>query len=239
MASWYVMRRRAVMRQSWMSLTFLHWRYRPEDVRRLLPADLELDTFDGSAWVAVAPFLIEGLGPVGIPAPPWLGRFPETNCRTYVRGPDGGSGVWFFSLDAARAAAVMGGRLFYGLPYMWARMRMEIEPDRVVYRSSRLWPDRAGSTDIEIEPGQSITTDEMAAFLTARYRLYSVMGGRLACAEVEHTPWPLQSGQVVRMKQTLTAAAGLPEPSGEPLVYFSPGVHVRVAAPYRVKMCPA
>src|SRR5689334_14871792 len=39
------------MFQCWCDLTFLHWRYPPESVRPHLPPALELDTFDGSAWV--------------------------------------------------------------------------------------------------------------------------------------------------------------------------------------------
>ncbi|MGI8958984.1 MAG: DUF2071 domain-containing protein [Bryobacteraceae bacterium] len=37
------------MFQSWKWLTFLHWRYHSDEIRRLLPQQLALDTFDGSA----------------------------------------------------------------------------------------------------------------------------------------------------------------------------------------------
>src|SRR5581483_5061957 len=101
------------MLQSWCDLTFLHWRYPLEAAQALVPGPLQVETFDGSAWVGITPFVVRALRPPLLPSLPWISHFPETNCRTYVKGPDGHSGVWFFSLDAARAPAVMGARLGY------------------------------------------------------------------------------------------------------------------------------
>src|ERR1044072_1701490 len=103
------------MYQAWRNLTFLHWRYPPAVMQAHLPKGLQVDTFDGSAWLRLAPVLL-GLT---------YSTFPETNVLTYVRGPDGKSGVWFFSLDAASLSAVIGARIAYGLPYMWSRMSVK------------------------------------------------------------------------------------------------------------------
>ena len=113
-----------VMLQSWRWLTFLHWRYEPTLIRGRLPKGLELDIFDGVAWIGLTPFVLENLRLPLLPALPWISRFPETNLRTYVRGPDGEPGIWFFSLDAARLLAVVAARFTYGLPYKWAQMRV-------------------------------------------------------------------------------------------------------------------
>src|ERR1700760_1325769 len=107
--------RRPVMLQQWQNLTFLHWSYPAEQIARLLPADLAVDTFNGAAWVALTPFRLADLRLPGTPSIPWLSAFPETNVRTYVRGPGGERGVWFFTLEAARLAAVVGARLTYRL----------------------------------------------------------------------------------------------------------------------------
>ena len=114
-----------VMLQAWTMLTFLHWRYPANVIRPFLPRHLTLDLFDDSAWVSLTPFLLKGLRPPLLPSLPWFSQFPETNLRTYVRGPDGTSGIWFFSLEAARVLAVIGARTLYGLPYQWASMRGE------------------------------------------------------------------------------------------------------------------
>lgn len=97
--------RRPVSLQGWSSLTFLHWPCPAEVVQGLLPDRVEVDTFDGTAWVSVTPFLMTGfrLGPL----PPFgpLSTFPETNVRTYVRGPDGRDGLWFLSLEGTADGA--------------------------------------------------------------------------------------------------------------------------------------
>jgi uncharacterized protein YqjF (DUF2071 family) len=204
-------------------------------VQRIVPPPLRVETFDGSAWVAVAPFIIRDLRPPWLPPLPWVSAFPETNCRTYVTAPDGAPGVWFFSLDAARATAVAAARLAYGLPYAWSRMRVSPTERRVCYRSSRRWPDTTSTTSIEIEKGEPLHQGELEIFLTARFRLYSFVMGRLTYTAIDHAPWPLRSANVISLQQNLTAAAGLAQPSGPPLAHYSPSVYVRIARPKAVR----
>ncbi len=221
--------------QSWLDLTFLHWRYPREMVQQQVPKPLEVETFDGAAWVGIVPFVIKGLRAPWMPALPWISRFSETNCRTYVRAPDGSSGVWFFSLDAARAAAVAGARIGYGLPYAWSRMRVSRSGGVIGYESRRRWPDRLARTSIRIEEGRPIASGELEIFLTARFRLYSFIFGQLTYTRIEHPPWPLRSARVLALEQTVTTAAGLPDPQGAPLAHFAQRVDVRVAAPRRLR----
>jgi uncharacterized protein len=221
---------RAVMRQTWNDLTFLHWPHDPALVRPLVPRELELDLFGGAAWVGLVPFLITGLTLPRWPALPWISRFPETNVRTYVLDRAGRRGVWFFSLDAARFAAVIGARTGYGLPYFWAKMRVEADSRRVWYRSRRRL--LRGHSDLAIEKGDFIPEQsERDVFLTARFRLYARWLGRIICARVEHPQWPLHAARVARLEDSLVRAAGLPEPQGDPLIHFAPRVDVRVGLP--------
>jgi uncharacterized protein YqjF (DUF2071 family) len=88
----------------WHDLLFLHWPVRPELIRPLIPRGLELDTFDGSAWLGVVPFRMTGVRLRCIPQFAGM-AFPEINVRTYVKA-GGKSGVWFFSLDATSRLAV-------------------------------------------------------------------------------------------------------------------------------------
>ena len=221
----------AAMLQCWCDLTFIHWPYPRSAVQKLVPAPLEVETFDGSAWVAVTPFMVRDLRPPVLPALPWISEFPETNCRTYVKGPDGRSGVWFFSLDAGRLPAVLGARLGYGLPYAWSKMRVTRKGAQLFYESMRVWPNKRGKSHILVEEGPEIRAGALEDFLTARFRLYSFILGKLTYTSVEHPPWHLNSAYAPVLEETLTAAVGLPEPEGQPLVYTSPGVLVRVARP--------
>ena len=221
----------ALMCQNWESLTFLHWRYDRSSIQARLPVGLEVDAFDGSAWIGLTAFHLTDLKPPHTIALPWISNFPETNLRTYVRGPDGESGIWFFSLDAARLIAVLGARVFYGLPYRWSAMRVSRSGESVQYASRRHNPWRDGRTKIRVLPGRPIAPDELERFLTARFRLYTTLAGRLAFADVEHEPWPLHEARIELLEQDLLEAAGLTTPNETPLVHYSPGVHVRIGRP--------
>src|SRR4051812_48322865 len=102
-----------VMFQDWCHISFLHWHYPAEFIQGFLPPGLAVDLYDSRAWLGLTPFIVENLHPPLLPPLPWLSRFPETNVRTYVVGPDGSRGIWFFTLEAARALAVIGATALY------------------------------------------------------------------------------------------------------------------------------
>jgi len=216
--------RRVAMRQTWRRLTFLHWPYAPNLIRRHIPSGLELDTFDNLAWVGLVPFEIHDC--------PGIAYFPETNLRTYVVGPDGSRAVWFFSLDAASSAAVLGARIAYHLPYFWARMRVASHNGAVSYSSRRHWPhEPRAMTNIVIQPGEPYKSDELTGrdhFLTARYRLYTTSPRRLRHAQIEHPPWPLARASVIELRETLFENAGLPPPCEAPIVHYAGELAVKI-----------
>lgn len=228
---------RTPMMMRWDHLTFLHWSYPPEVVQRLLPPGLTVHTFDGRAWVGLVPFVMEVRAGRG-PAIPWLSHFCETNVRTYARAVDGTVGVWFLSLDAARLAAVVTARGTYHLPYFWSAMTYEEDGDERTYTCRRRWPGpRGASSRVRVRVGEPYAPTELTDldhYLTARWRLYSHRrrGQRFALAA--HDPWPLHRVQVLDLDDELVAAAGLPQPDGEPLAHWSPGVEVRVGYPARL-----
>jgi hypothetical protein len=195
----------------------------------MLPRGLRVDTFDGAAWVGLVPFRITGLTPPGVPPLPWLSHFLETNVRTYAVGPAGRRGVWFFSLDAARLAAVIGARVSFALPYYWARMQLERDGPRVRYASQRRIS--GAGCEITVEAGEPIQTpSELELFLTARFWLYAQRRGRLLDAQVGHAPWPLQKARVISWRESLMEAAGLAKPMGEPLALYAERVDVVVGS---------
>ena len=83
-------------------------------VRPLVPAVLEVERHEGHAWITLIPFLIAESRPAWLPRV-LASAFLETNLRTYVRGPDGEHGIYFFSLEAESLPAVAAARLLYGL----------------------------------------------------------------------------------------------------------------------------
>src|SRR5215211_1409029 len=119
-----------VMGQTWLDLLFAHWPIAPAVLRPAVSSAVPTDTFDGSAWIGITPFEVVGARPRGLPPLPWLSHFPELNVRTYVT-VHGRPGIWFLSLDAARALVVHGARATYRLPYHHARMSVTRDGDRV------------------------------------------------------------------------------------------------------------
>ncbi len=223
------------MRMRWSGISFLHWPYDVDVVQQLLPDGLTVEPYDGKAWVGLIPFTMTVAPPVG-PAIPWLSHFPEANVRTYVHGPDGMTGIWFFSLDASRLAAVTAARASWGLPYQWAAMHVERNAQHVAYRSARRTRPRAASA-VDLTVGELIPPGELTEFdhyLTARFVLFARYLYRLWYTRAEHPPWPLRRAAVTRLRDSLVPAARLPSPKGDPIVHFSEGVDVRVGLPRRV-----
>ena len=94
-----------ILKQAWNDLLFAHWPVARDRLRELVPPFVDLDLFDGEAWLTLTPFRLSDLRPRGIPALPWISAFDEINVRTYVtRG--GKPGIYFFSLDANSTLAV-------------------------------------------------------------------------------------------------------------------------------------
>ena len=228
--TWSVPQRSHVMRMSWHDLLFAHWSFEPDRIRSLLPHGIELDTFDGLAWVAVVPFRMTDVAPRGVPAVPWLSAFPELNVLTYVK-TEGKPGVWFFSLDATNPLAVRVARFAFHLPYMDARMEIEQEEDCYRYSSVRThrgeppaifkgsWTPKGASYHAKV--------GTLEHFLTARYCLYtSDRKGRILRGEIDHPPWLLQEAELSVESNSMLSPLSL-ECSGTPHLLFSKEIAVR------------
>ena len=231
-----------IMLHRWERLTFLHWSFEPDVVQRLLPDWLTVETFEGRAWVGLVPFYMRVFTPNARKVP-WATTFCETNVRTYVRDREGRSGIWFFSLDAARLGAVVAARTTYRLPYFWSRMSLEEPAGQVTYATRRRWPGpRGASSAITILLGQPYEASELGDrdhFLTARWVLFSSTGKRHRFARAVHEPWELWRATTTEVDDGLLRAAGLPRPTEAPLVHYSPGVDVRIGLPERYPERPA
>jgi uncharacterized protein YqjF (DUF2071 family) len=226
------------MFQRWVDLLFMHWPVPAETLRPKIPAGLELDVFEGRAWVGVVPFGITGLRPRFLPPLPYFSNFPELNMRTYVRH-NGKPGVWFFSLDAGNFFAVWGARFSFHLSYFHARMRCAREGERVVYGSRRI---HSGAREADFKADYAPTGAVFHAspgsldyFLTERYCLYSADGrGNLYRADIDHLPWPLQRAEAEVQTNTMARASGIELPETAPLLHFAARQDVRIWAPERI-----
>jgi uncharacterized protein YqjF (DUF2071 family) len=226
--------------QKWRNLLFVHWEVPVAVLRALVPPKLEIDTFEGRAFVGLVPFEMHDVRPSRfLPAVPTAGRFEETNLRTYVHFRGSDPGVWFFSLDASSALAVLGARAFFHLPYWNARMSSERTGDRVVYRSKRRWEGPCeAALELAYDVGEDAGPSEegtLQHFLAERYHLYALTASdALLRGQVHHTPYPLRRASIVALKESIVEAAGIARPEERASVLWSPGVDVEIFGLKRV-----
>ena len=226
------------MYQQWHDLLFAHWGLPPERVRSLVPQELELDLFDGRAWVGVIPFWMSHVRFRGLPPIPSASTFPELNVRTYIRCPQQPDkpGVYFFSLDAGSLFAVLGARAGFGLPYFWARMRARVEGDENRYRSVR----RSKTHSAELVAGYrptgpaSAPKSALEQFVTERYCLYVVRRRRVHSVQIHHLPWPLQPAEAEFHTNTIAQASGIDLPCELPVLQFAKTLEVYIFAPEEI-----
>jgi uncharacterized protein len=226
-----------LMHQSWGKLLFMHWRIAAAELRPLIPAQLEIDTFDGSAWIAVVPFTMwdtRALPPY-IPAVPGLRAMHELNVRTYVHR-NGVPGVWFFSLDCNSSAAVFGARTFFHLPYYKADIELKQEDARIDY-SLRRHGEPAAEYHGRWTIGARLPVScpgSLEFFLTERYCLYSHHAGKLYRGRIHHHPWDLQNATLSSCTSTMIESQGLATPAGDPLLHYAEELTVDIWALQRV-----
>lgn len=225
-----------IMKQRWHDLLFAHWPVSPDKLRPLVPQELELDVYDSSAWVAVAPFWMSGVRGRLAPPLPFLYKFSELNVRTYVRYKDM-PGVYFFSLDAGSLAAVLSARATYKLPYFHAAMLIRGTAEEFHYSCSRLQNPRPADFHARYGPVSTPRVREKGSiehFLTERYCLYTVHRGSVLRAYIHHAPWQLQDAEAEFDINTMAQASGIELPETKPLLHYSRVIDVLVWWPEKV-----
>lgn len=227
-----------IMCQQWHDLLFAHWAVLPEVLRVLVPKELPLDLWQGTAYISVVPFVIRSLRPRAFPALPTLSHFAEINVRTYVTVDDK-PGVYFFSLDAENLSAVLGARLAYGLPYYKANFRIRTDGDRVDYESHRTVRPKpadfhATYRPISEELAWHPINESLERFLSERYCLYAVISGHVYRTHIHHLPWPLQLAEAQIATNTMADPLTLNLNGPPPLLHYSKFLDVLVWWPERV-----
>ncbi|GAA5019851.1 YqjF family protein [Terrabacter aeriphilus] len=231
------LRRPVVFDQVWRDLTFVHWPVDPDAVAPFFPAGTRPDVFaDGRTYAALVPFVMDGirLGRAPSPRLPWLGSFLETNIRLYSVDDAGRHGVLFRSLETERALVVLAARAGLGIPYTWARMRLERDGDVVTYESRRWAPARGLRSRLSVRVGQRVEPTPLETWLTARWGAHTRVAGRTIWVPNEHEPWPLHEAEVVGLDDDLLGASGVTATGPRLRALWSPGVATRFGRPSRV-----
>ena len=215
--------------QDWRFLTFMHWRVDIEKLRHHVPEGLEIDTFEGDAYIGLVPFMMKNVRPSWFVSTPGISNFPEFNIRTYVK-KDGIAGVFFLTLEAKSLVTCNFAPRTYGLPYRYAKGNVKKSGDKWNWRSSRNNGQfkLAGTTEVIGEQMQA-QPGSLEEFLFERYSLYTSHKGSLRRGYTHHNKWKFQLAKVKLTENSLTESfnLGIDKPLTPELVHYSDGVRVR------------
>lgn len=171
--------------QEWNNAIFLHWKIEPSILKSLLPDDLELDLFEGSAWVSLVAFDMHKIRPRSLPSYPPISNFHEINIRTYV-SYNGKPGVTFLSIEGAKKVSCKVAKAISELPYRYASMVRT----QSTFESHNKDHDEALKIDFKI--GEGIAQKNALDFwLTERYALFQQGATGINAFEIHHLEWPL------------------------------------------------
>jgi hypothetical protein len=216
--------------QRWNDLLFAHWPVPAATLAALLPDGLQMDTFQGSAWLGVVPFWLDRLKLRGVPHSPLARSFPDLNLRTYVRDEyTGTQGVYCFSMDAGNLLAVAVARTFYRLPYYWANMRLEQRSEReFAFESRRHFSGQPVAFQARYRGlGPTLKSAENRSgtfeyFFSERYCLFARnRDDQPIRANTHQVSWPLEDAEAVIEKNDLPVSIGIKLPNIEPVLHYS------------------
>lgn len=210
----------------WRDAVFLHWPVSPDVLRPHVPEGIDLDLFDGRAWVSIVAFTMARVRPRGLPPLRPVSHFHEVNVRTYTQ-VDERPGVYFLRIEAASRPACFIARKVSGLPYRHARMQRGT--DRFTTGE-----ERTGShLDLGFTVGGSIADPtDRDLWLTERYAVHDRTDRGLVTFDVHHVPWPLHDVRIRALDFRYPGQDDLLR-SAPAATHASPGVRVLTWDPQR------
>ena len=173
--------------QEWNDALFLHFRVDEKNLQELVPAEIELDTFQGKTYVSVVCFRMEQIRPIHLPAVGFLSNFYEINVRTYVKKGDK-AGVYFLNIETEKAFSAWVARTLSGLPY----------EKSIIKRTNRGYTNANSQKNFHLDVGFNISSriEDKTPFdlwLTERYCLYLKHNNNLYRYQIHHREWQLNS----------------------------------------------
>ena len=171
--------------QEWNDALFLHWEVDADKLRRQIPANLELDLFNGKPWVSLVAFTMNNIRTRYLPSYGPISDFHEINIRTYVKSQNY-SGVYFLSIEAGSKISCRLAKTLSGLPYRYSK----IVRAKQLYQSNNL--QFGDKLSLRYSVGNVVTGKiRLDSWLTERYALFQEAGASLNRFDIHHTEWPL------------------------------------------------
>ncbi len=202
--------------QEWNRAIFLHWQVNVETLQKCLPHELEIDLFNGQAWVSLVAFMMEKIRPNYLPSFAPISNFNEVNIRTYVRHRNK-SGVYFLSIEGGKMLSCKVALKMSELPYRFSIMR----------RTSHFFQSYNKNYFVaNYNPGAAIVQkNAIDRWLSERYALFQDGRKGINSYDIHHTEWPLQEVALSRLELNYSHLSSLIDGSPD-LCHYSPGIQV-------------
>ena len=204
---------------------FLHWEVDPAAVRSLVSSEVELDLYEGLAFVGMVFRRMDSVRPFGTDPSSAFAGFFEVHLRTYVRR-GGESGLWFLSMDTGNEVVGRVGRAWMKMPFFHARIEGACASGarRGWMRAERLAERGRGAVaEVRYERGARVgvfTEGSLERFLHDRDRVFSEHEGALYETRLRHDPYEFCEAVVRQLEETLSFAAHLTLPASKPLLAY-------------------
>ncbi|WP_299311945.1 DUF2071 domain-containing protein [uncultured Aquimarina sp.] len=176
--------------QEWNSAFFLHWRVDYSELKKFVPKELEIDLFEGSAWVSLVAFSMEKIRPKYLPYFPPISNFNEINIRTYIKSGKK-TGVYFLSIEGAKKISCKIAKKISDLPYRYSKMK------RTTNTYASFNKDYKDCFKIQFKIGKEHNTkSRLDIWLTERYALFQDTNDSINEYEIHHPEWSLQEIEI-------------------------------------------
>lgn len=205
--------------QEWQNVFFLHWKVELSELQKYVPHELEIELYNGKAWVSIVGFDMQNIRPRYLPAFSLVSNFLELNIRTYVKHNDK-SGVYFLNIEAGSRVSSFLAKFLSGLPYQYVP---------IICRdgSFELHNQKHGNKfSVKYQPKEVIAEKlGVDRWLTEKYALYHVQEDKSYIFEIHHLEWPIQKIDISSLQFHYPKFQGLL--NGRPeLAHYSSGVEV-------------
>lgn len=205
--------------QEWNRALFLHWTVPFDILRDLVPKQLNIDTFQGDAYVSMVAFTMEKIRPRYLPAVNFISNFDEINIRTYIDN-DNKKGVFFLNIEAQKMLSVFIAKKLSGLPYEKANIRR----NKNNYQSNNQLKDFHLNVQYEIKEVLNCKT-ELENWLTERYCLYVENRSSIYCYDIHHKEWQIKNVELKHLDLKYTIGK-LNLTNNPDIIQYSDGVQV-------------
>jgi len=181
----------------WEDLVMANYAVPPEILLPYLPKGVELDLFEGKAYVSLVGFMFKKTSLFGVPIP-FMGTFEEINLRFYVKRKDGDifkRGVVFINETVPYKAVAFIANKLYKEHYISIPTKSQIGLSDSIKNINFQWKPKTGWNKIAITTDNTsveMPTDSIEEFIFEHYYGYTkVSNTETQEYRVNHPRWQI------------------------------------------------